>query len=64
MTKVIKIALASSLLVAGLSANDVIKGSGASFPYSVYQNGSKHTIKRQELKSTISKKVLQKGSKI
>jgi len=37
MTKVIKIALASSLLLTSLGANDIIKGSGASFPYSVYQ---------------------------
>jgi phosphate transport system substrate-binding protein len=37
MNKVLKIALATSVLVSGLSASDVIRGSGASFPYSVYQ---------------------------
>ena len=50
MTKVIKIALASSVLVAGLGANDVIKGSGASFPYSVYQKWIKAYNKETGIK--------------
>ena len=33
MTKVLKLALATSVLAGGLMANDVIKGSGASFNY-------------------------------
>ena len=38
-SKILKIALASTLIAGSLGANEVIKGSGASFPYSVYQNG-------------------------
>ena len=35
MTQVLKIALASTIPVSGFSANDIVKGSGTSFPYSV-----------------------------
>ncbi len=63
MTKVIKIALASSLLVAGLSANDVIKGSGASFPYSVYQKWIKAYNKETGIKIDYIKKGSSKGIK-
>jgi len=63
MTKVIKIALASSILVAGLSANDVIKGSGASFPYSVYQKWIKAYNKETGIKIDYIKKGSSKGIK-
>jgi phosphate transport system substrate-binding protein len=63
MTKVIKIALASSVLVAGLSANDVIKGSGASFPYSVYQKWIKAYNKETGIKIDYIKKGSSKGIK-
>ncbi len=38
MTHILKAALAASLLLTTLNANDILKGSGASFPYTVYQN--------------------------
>jgi phosphate transport system substrate-binding protein len=63
MTKVIKIALASSLLVATLGANDVIKGSGASFPYSVYQKWIKAYNKATGIKIDYIKKGSSKGIK-
>jgi phosphate transport system substrate-binding protein len=37
MKKLFTTLLSSTLLFTALSANDVLKGSGASFPYSVYQ---------------------------
>ena len=63
MTKVIKLALASSMLVAGLSANDVIKGSGASFPYSVYQKWTKAYNKATGIKVDYISKGSSKGIK-
>ena len=63
MTKIIKLALASSVLVAGLSANDVIKGSGASFPYSVYQKWIKAYNKETGIKVDYIKKGSSKGIK-
>jgi phosphate transport system substrate-binding protein len=63
MTKVLKIALASSMLVASLSANDVIKGSGASFPYSVYQKWIKAYNKETGIKIDYIKKGSSKGIK-
>ena len=56
MTKVIKIVLASSMLVTALSANDIIKGSGASFPYSVYQKWLKAYNKDTGIKIDYIKK--------
>ena len=50
MNQVIKIALASTVLVAGLNAGDIVKGSGASFPYSVYQKWIKAYNKELVLK--------------
>jgi len=61
--QVIKIALASSVLVAGLSANDIIKGSGASFPYSVYQKWIKAYNKETGIKIDYIKKGSSKGIK-
>ena len=63
MTKVIKLALASSMLVATLNANDVIKGSGASFPYSVYQKWIKAYNKETGIKIDYIKKGSSKGIK-
>jgi len=63
MTKVVKVALASTVLVASLSASDVIKGSGASFPYSVYQKWIKAYNKDTGLKVDYIKKGSSKGIK-
>jgi len=38
MTYILKAALVASLLLTSVNANDILKGSGASFPYTVYQN--------------------------
>jgi phosphate transport system substrate-binding protein len=63
MTKVIKLALATSVLITGLSANDVIKGSGASFPYSVYQKWIKAYNQETGIKIDYIKKGSSKGIK-
>ena len=63
MTKVIKIALASSLLLTSLNAGDIIKGSGASFPYSVYQKWLKAYNKDTGIKVDYIKKGSSKGIK-
>ena len=63
MNQVIKIALASTLLVAGLNAGDILKGSGASFPYSVYQKWIKAYNKDTNLKIDYIKKGSSKGIK-
>ena len=63
MTKVIKIALATSVIVSGLAANDVIKGSGASFPYSVYQKWTKAYNKATGIKVDYISKGSSKGIK-
>jgi len=63
MTKVLKIALASTVLVSGLSANDIVKGSGASFPYSVYQKWIKAYNKDTGVKVDYIKKGSSKGIK-
>jgi len=63
MTKFIKIALASTVLLTSLSANDIIKGSGASFPYSVYQKWLKAYNKETGIKIDYIKKGSSKGIK-
>jgi phosphate transport system substrate-binding protein len=63
MTKALKIALASTLLVSGLSASDIIKGSGASFPYSVYQKWIKAYNEETGVKIDYIKKGSSKGIK-
>ena len=63
MTKVIKLALAASVLAGGLSANDVIKGSGASFPYSVYQSWTQAYYKATGTKVDYISKGSSKGIK-
>jgi len=63
MTKVIKIALASTVLLTSLSANDIIKGSGASFPYSVYQKWLKAYNKDTGIRVDYIKKGSSKGIK-
>ena len=60
---IIKVALAASILVTGVSANDVLKGSGASFPYSVYQKWIKAYNKDTGLKVDYIKKGSSKGIK-
>ena len=63
MTKVLKVALATSVLLTGLSASDVVKGSGASFPYSVYQKWIKAYNKETGIKIDYIKKGSSKGIK-
>ena len=63
MTNLLKITLASSVMVATLSANDIVKGSGASFPYSVYQKWIKAYNKDTGLKVDYIKKGSSKGIK-
>jgi len=63
MTKILTVALATSVLLTGLSANDVLKGSGASFPYSVYQKWIKAYNKETGLKIDYIKKGSSKGIK-
>jgi len=63
MTKIIKIALAGTILATGLSASDIVKGSGASFPYSVYQKWIKAYNKETGLKIDYIKKGSSKGIK-
>ncbi|NPA60446.1 MAG: phosphate ABC transporter substrate-binding protein PstS [Epsilonproteobacteria bacterium] len=63
MTKVIKIALASTVLLTSLSASEIIKGSGASFPYSVYQKWLKAYNKDTGIKIDYIKKGSSKGIK-
>jgi len=63
MKKVLKIALASTVLISGLNAADILKGSGASFPYSVYQKWIKAYNKDTGLKIDYIKKGSSKGIK-
>ena len=63
MTKVLKIALATTVLVSGLNAADIVKGSGASFPYSVYQKWIKAYNKDTGIKIDYIKKGSSKGIK-
>jgi len=63
MTQIFKLALASTVLVSGLAANDIVKGSGASFPYSVYQKWIKAYNKESGLKIDYIKKGSSKGIK-
>ena len=63
MTKMLKVALAASVLAGGLSANDVIKGSGASFPYSVYNQWTKAYNKATGIKVDYISKGSSKGIK-
>lgn len=63
MIKVLKVVVASSILVAGLNANDILKGSGASFPYSVYQKWIKAYNKDTGVKVDYIKKGSSKGIK-
>ncbi|QOP42003.1 phosphate ABC transporter substrate-binding protein PstS [Sulfurimonas marina] len=63
MTKIAKIALATTLLAGSLSASEIIKGSGASFPYSVYQKWLKAYNKDTGIKVDYIKKGSSKGIK-
>jgi len=63
MTKLLSIALASTVAFSSLSANDVLKGSGASFPYSVYQKWIKAYNKETGIKIDYIKKGSSKGIK-
>ena len=62
-SKILKIALASTLIAGSLGANEVIKGSGASFPYSVYQKWLKAYNKETGIKVDYIKKGSSKGIK-
>jgi len=62
MTKALKTALISTVLISGLNAAD-LKGSGASFPYSVYQKWIKAYNKDSGIKIDYIKKGSSKGIK-
>jgi len=62
MTKALKIALIGTVLISGLNAAD-LKGSGASFPYSVYQKWIKAYNKETGIKVDYIKKGSSKGIK-
>jgi len=63
MKKIITAALASTVLLTSVSANDIIKGSGASFPYSVYQKWLKAYNKDTGIRVDYIKKGSSKGIK-
>ena len=63
MTQVMKIALAGTILATGLNAGNIVKGSGASFPYSVYQKWIKAYNQETSLKIDYIKKGSSKGIK-
>ena len=63
MTQIVKLALAGTILTTGLNASDIVKGSGASFPYSVYQKWIKAYNKETGLKIDYIKKGSSKGIK-
>lgn len=63
MTKIIKIALVSTVLLTTLNASEIIKGSGASFPYSVYQKWLKAYNADTGVKVDYIKKGSSKGIK-
>ena len=63
MTKIITVALASTILLSSLNAGEIIKGSGASFPYSVYQKWIKAYNKETDIKVDYIKKGSSKGIK-
>jgi len=63
MTQIVKLALAGTILTTGLNASDIVKGSGASFPYSVYQKWIKAYNKETGLRVDYIKKGSSKGIK-
>ena len=63
MKKLVTLALASTMAVSALNAADIIKGSGASFPYSVYQKWIKAYNEDTGIKVDYIKKGSSKGIK-
>ncbi len=63
MKKLVTLALAGTIAATALSANDILKGSGASFPYSVYQKWIKAYNEETGLKVDYIKKGSSKGIK-
>ncbi|MEA3383488.1 MAG: phosphate ABC transporter substrate-binding protein PstS [Campylobacterota bacterium] len=63
MKKLVTLALASTMAVSTLNAADIIKGSGASFPYSVYQKWIKAYNQETGIKVDYIKKGSSKGIK-
>ena len=63
MKKIVTLALASSVALTALNGSDIIKGSGASFPYSVYQKWIKAYNKETGIKVDYIKKGSSKGIK-
>lgn len=63
MKKILTTALVVTVATTGIYANDVLKGSGASFPYSVYQKWIKAYNKDSGLKIDYIKKGSSKGIK-
>lgn len=63
MKKVVTLAIASALAATTLSASEIIKGSGASFPYTVYQKWIKAYNQETGIKVDYIKKGSSKGIK-
>lgn len=63
MKKILATALVATLATTSICANDVLKGSGASFPYSVYQKWIKAYNKDTGIKIDYIKKGSSKGIK-
>ncbi|MEA3352722.1 MAG: phosphate ABC transporter substrate-binding protein PstS [Campylobacterota bacterium] len=63
MKKLVTLALASTMAVTAANASDIIKGSGASFPYTVYQKWIKEYNKQTGIKVDYIKKGSSKGIK-
>jgi phosphate transport system substrate-binding protein len=63
MKKITTLAIASTLLATTLSASEIIKGSGASFPYTVYQKWIKAYNDQTDIKIDYIKKGSSKGIK-
>ena len=63
MNKIITTAIVSTILATTIYAGDIVKGSGASFPYSVYQKWIKAYNKNTGIKVDYIKKGSSKGIK-
>ena len=63
MKKIVTLALASAIATTAVSASEVLKGSGASFPYTVYQNWLKAYNQDTGIKVDYIKKGSSKGIK-
>ena len=63
MKKVVTLALASAIAATTINASEILKGSGASFPYTVYQQWIKEYNSQTGIKVDYIKKGSSKGIK-